>query len=64
MRQYVSPDRSKAIFKVSAMLNNPNLALQPGENLFDLFSIPYTAAQQGAAPSVSGGASAGFRVQV
>lgn len=43
MRQYVSPNRSKAISKVSAMLKNPKLVLHPGENLFDLLSIPFTA---------------------
>jgi len=43
MRQYVSPDRSKAISKMSTMLNSPNLVLKPGENLFDLLSIPYTS---------------------
>lgn len=43
MGKHVSPDRSKAISQVSTMLNNPNLVLHPGENLFDLLSIPYTA---------------------
>ena len=43
MEKHVSPDRSKAISQVSTMLNNPNLVLHPGENLFDLLSIPYTA---------------------
>ena len=43
MKQYVSPDRGRAIPQVSAMLNNPNLVLRPGENLFDLLSIPFTA---------------------
>lgn len=42
MGKHVSPDRSKAISQVSTMLKNPNLVLRPGENLFDLFSIPYT----------------------
>ena len=42
MKQYVSPDRQKATSQVSTMLNNPNLALRPGENLFDLLSIPFT----------------------
>ena len=36
MGKHVSPDRSKAISQVSTMLNNPNLVLHPGENLFDL----------------------------
>lgn len=43
MGKHVSPDRSRAISQVSAMLNNPNLTLRPGENLFDLLSIPFTA---------------------
>lgn len=43
MKQCVSPDRTKAISQVSAMINNPNLVLLPGENLFDLLSIPYSA---------------------
>lgn len=43
MKQYVSPDRSKAISQVSTMLKNPKLVLHPGENLFDLLSIPFTA---------------------
>ena len=43
MKQYVSPDRQKATSHVSAMLNSPNLVLRPGENLFDLLSIPFTA---------------------
>ena len=43
MKQYVSPDRQKATSHVSTMLNNPNLALRPGENFFDLLSIPFTA---------------------
>ena len=43
MKQFVSPDRQKATSHVSAMLNNPNLVLHPGENLFDLLSIPFTA---------------------
>lgn len=43
MKQYVSSDRSKAISQVSAMLKNPKLTLHPGENLFDLLSIPFTA---------------------
>lgn len=44
MKQFVSPDRQKATSHVSAMLNSPNLVLRPGENLFDLLSIPFTAA--------------------
>ena len=43
MGKHISPDRGKAISQVSTMLNNPNLVLNPGENLFDLLSIPYTA---------------------
>lgn len=43
MKQCVSPDRTKAISQVSAMINSPNLVLHPGENLFDLLSIPYSA---------------------
>ena len=43
MKQYVSPDRGRAIPQVSAMLNNPNLVLRPGENVFDLLSIPFIA---------------------
>lgn len=43
MRQYVSPDRKQAISQVSTMLKSPKLALHPGENLFDLLSIPFTA---------------------
>ena len=43
MKQFVSPNRQKATSHVSAMLNSPNLVLQPGENLFDLLSIPFTA---------------------
>lgn len=43
MKQYVSPDRTKAISKVSTMINNPNLVLHPGENLFDLLSIRCSA---------------------
>lgn len=43
MKQFVSPDRQKATSHVSAMLNSPNLVLRPGENLFDLLSIPFTA---------------------
>lgn len=43
MKQCVSPDRTKAISQVSTMINNPNLVLLPGENLFDLLSIPYSA---------------------
>ncbi len=47
MNQYVSPEREKAISQVSAMLNNPNLVLHPGKNLFDLLGIPYTATISG-----------------
>lgn len=43
MGKHVSPDRGRAISQVSTMLNNPNLVLRPGENLFDLLSIPFTA---------------------
>lgn len=43
MKQLVSPNRQKATSHVSAMLNSPNLVLRPGENLFDLLSIPFTA---------------------
>lgn len=42
MGKHVSPDRGRAISQVSTMLNNPNLVLRPGENLFDLLSIPFT----------------------
>lgn len=43
MKQYVSPDRSKAISQVSTAINNPSRVWKPGENLFDLLSIPFTA---------------------
>lgn len=43
MGKHVSPDRGRAISQVSAMFKNPNLVLHPGENLFDLLSIPFTA---------------------
>ena len=43
MGKHVSPNRGRAISQVSAMFNNPNLVLHPGENLFDLLSIPFTA---------------------
>ena len=43
MGKSVSPDRGRAISQVSAMFKNPNLVLHPGENLFDLLSIPFTA---------------------
>ena len=43
MKQLVSPDRGRPISQVSTMLKNPNLVLRPGENLFDLLSIPFTA---------------------
>ena len=43
MGKHVSPDRARAISQVSAMFKNPNLVLHPGENLFDLLSIPFTA---------------------
>ncbi|MDE7220915.1 MAG: hypothetical protein K2O45_15080 [Oscillospiraceae bacterium] len=43
MKQFVSPDRGRPISQVSTMLKNPNLVLRPGENLFDLLSIPFTA---------------------
>lgn len=43
MKQLVSPNRQKATSHVSAMLSSPNLVLRPGENIFDLLSIPFTA---------------------
>ena len=43
MKQYVSPDREKAISQVSTALNNPKRVWKYGENLLDLLGIPYTA---------------------
>ena len=42
MKQYVSPNRTKAISQVSAAINNPNRVWQTGANLLDLLS-GYTA---------------------
>ena len=43
MKQFVSPEWGRPISQVSTMLKNPNLVLQPGENLVDLLSITFTA---------------------
>ena len=43
MKQYVSPDREKAISQVSAAINNPNRVWHTGANLLDLLSGSYTA---------------------
>ena len=43
MRQYVSPNREKAIAQMSTALNDPNRVWKYGENLLDLLGVPYTA---------------------
>ena len=43
MKQYVSPDREKAISQVSAEIDNPNRVWHTGANLLDLLSGSYTA---------------------
>ena len=42
MKQYVSPDRTKAISQVSTAINNPNRVWHTGANLLDLL-MGYTA---------------------
>ncbi len=43
MKQYVSPDRTKAISQVSVAINNPNRVWHTGANLLDLLDSLCTA---------------------
>lgn len=43
MKQFVSPERKKAISEVSAAINNPTRGRKSGSTLLDLLCIPYTA---------------------